>query len=152
MRRSTGGKTRKSDESVIRMESEKIEITFGREFPDVHATFIFRNGNPDAPARQLVGFPDFGAAVQEAKRRNPKADAPWFPLEDSVAPLESMRTLVDGKEVKSELQYGFIARAEERRRDNLLILWADEAGPNQAMQRCSQPLAVLAAADLILVR
>lgn len=32
------------EESVIRMESEKIDVTFGREETKVHCRFVFRSG------------------------------------------------------------------------------------------------------------
>ena len=106
-RRATAG-----DESIVRMESEKITVRFGREKSDVVAHFVFRSGKTDAPARQLVGFPDFGAAYAEAHRRNPKDDAPWQPHENVAGAIEDMQTFVDGQPVPSKLDYGFVIEDE----------------------------------------
>ncbi len=100
------------EESVVRMESEKISVRFGREKSDVVARFVFRSGKPNAPARQLVGFPDFGAAYEEAHRRDPKGDAPWQPHENIAGAIEDLHTFVDGEEVASKLDYGFIIEDE----------------------------------------
>ena len=70
-------------ESVIRMRAERIEVEFGRKYSKVDAHFVFRSTKPDAPARQLVGFPDLSAAGDMAIQ----------------GPIEDMRTYVDGKEV-----------------------------------------------------
>ena len=98
----------KGDESIIRMESEQITVKFGRETSEVKARFVFRSYKPKEPARQLVGFPDIGAAYKEAARRDPKGEAPWQPHENVAGPLKDMHTFVDGKEVESKLDYGFI--------------------------------------------
>ena len=99
----------KGKESVIRMRAEHIEVEFGRKYSKVDAHFVFRSTKPEAPARQLVGFPDDSAAFEEASRRDPTGelgvnDEP----PDIEGPIEDMRTYVDGKEVKSELKYGFV--------------------------------------------
>ena len=100
-------------ESVIRMESEQISVKFGRETSEVVARFVFRSGKPDAPARQLVGFPDLGAAMKEADRRDPKNKASWHREDNLSGPLMDLRTLVDGKEVESKLDYGYIIEDED---------------------------------------
>lgn len=102
----------KGAESIIRMESERIQVQFGRKFSDVDARFVFRSGKPDAPARQLVGFPDIGASYAEAGRRNPKGDASWYPHDNVTGPLENLHTFVDGREVQSDLQYSFVVEDE----------------------------------------
>jgi hypothetical protein len=84
-------------ESVIRMRAERIEVEFGILYSKVDAHFAFRSTKPDAPARQLVGFPDLSAPAENAST-----------LPQSNGPIENMRTYVDGKEVKSELKYGFV--------------------------------------------
>lgn len=90
----------KGDESVIRMRAERIEVEFGRRYSKVDAHFVFRSTKPDAPARQLVGFPDLSAAA-----KNAPIGLPW---ENTNGPIEDMHTYVDGKDVKSELKYGFV--------------------------------------------
>ncbi len=102
----------KGEESIIRMESEQISVKFGRETSDVIARFVFRSGKAGAPARQLVGFPDIGASYEEGKRRDPKGNAPWQPQENVTGALENLKTFVDGQEVKSDLQYGYIIEDE----------------------------------------
>ena len=101
------------EESVIRMESETITVKFGPERSQVVARFVFRSYKPKDPARQLVGFPDFGAAHEEADRRDPKGDAPWQPQENTSGPLQNLHTFVDGKEVESRLDYGYVQTTEE---------------------------------------
>lgn len=100
------------DESIIRMESEQITVKFGRETSEVKARFVFRSYKPKEPARQLVGFPDIGAAYKEAARRDPNGEAPWQPHENVSGPLKDMHTFVNGKEVESKLDYGFIQTDE----------------------------------------
>ena len=102
------------EESIIRMESEQITVRFGREHSDVVARFVFRSYKPKEPARQLVGFPDFGAAYKEAERRDPDGKAVWQPSENVAGPLQNLRTLVDGKEVESKLDYGFVQITEDQ--------------------------------------
>ena len=100
-------------ESVIRMESERITVKFGRKTSEVTARFVFRSYKPKEPARQLVGFPDYGAALKEGERRDPKGEASWHGDLNVTGPLEEMRTFVDGKEVESKLDYGFVAMTED---------------------------------------
>jgi len=125
-------------ESVIAMTSEHLRFKFGKQFTDVSATFTFRSGKKGAAAKQIVGFPDIGAAVEETfrrnsdldaaakelHRRNPGADAKAtddmlnrrfghffvnsFIEGDFAGPLQHLQTFVDGAEVKSELKYGFV--------------------------------------------
>jgi hypothetical protein len=95
-------------ESVIAMTSETLEIAFGRQFTDVTARFTFRSSKKEGVARQLVGFPDVGAAVAESARRSPKGDAPWINEDNVVGPLKDLKTFVDGRQVKSEKQFGYV--------------------------------------------
>ena len=118
-----------SDESIVRMESEKITVRFGKKASEVTARFVFRSAKPDAPARQLVGFPDFGAAFKEAERRDPKGDAPWQPHENVSGEIENLRTFVDNEEVPSKLDYGYIVDDEKvgwkpgTPKDGTLMAW-----------------------------
>lgn len=41
---------------------------------EVTARFTFRSSKKDVPARQLVGFPDVGAAIKESERHAPNGD------------------------------------------------------------------------------
>ncbi len=103
----------KGDESIIRMESEKITVKFGKETSEVKARFVFRSYKPKDPARQLVGFPDYGAANKEGERRDPKGDAPWHGDLNVTGPLKDMHTFVDGKEVESKVEYGFVQMTDD---------------------------------------
>ena len=94
-------------ESVIAMTSETIDIGFGREYTDVVARFTFRSSKKDGVARQLVGFPDMGAAVEESARRSPKGEDSWVNEENVVGPLEKLKTYVDSRPVKSEMKFGY---------------------------------------------
>jgi hypothetical protein len=99
-------------ESVIAMVREELNIEFGLEHTDVHAKFVFRNTKKTAPARQIVGFPDFGAALKEASRRDPSGEKISTPDREAlmlgIDPLENLRTFVNGEERKSSLQYGWV--------------------------------------------
>lgn len=102
----------KDKESVIRMLAEHIEVEFGKEYSKVDAHLIFRSTKPDAPARQLVGFPDpSGIEVGGGREYSKVGDAHFIfrsAKPDASGPIEDMRTYVDGKEIKSELKYGFV--------------------------------------------
>ncbi|WP_395750253.1 hypothetical protein [Prosthecobacter sp.] len=75
-------------ESVVRMVSEKIDITFGKTETHVHCRFVFRSSKAGADAVQILGFPDF--------------------LTDSdTGTIRSMISRVDGKEVASKKQRGW---------------------------------------------
>jgi hypothetical protein len=76
------------EESVIRMVSEKIDITFGRETSRVHCVFVFRNTRKSGDAKQTVGFPDF------------------IDTGGDVGRIISMRSKVNGKEVEAEIKRG----------------------------------------------
>ena len=71
-------------ESIIRMESERITVKFGRTTSEVKARFVFRSYKPKEPARQLVGFPDTGAAYEEAARRDPKGEATTWLVQSAI--------------------------------------------------------------------
>jgi hypothetical protein len=97
-------------ESVIRMQSEHLVISFGKKWTEVRATFVFRNTKKSSPAMQIVGFPDIGAAQLEARRRDPKGER-IFAIEQETpisGVLHGMRTFVNGKEQKSKLRYGWV--------------------------------------------
>jgi hypothetical protein len=88
-------------ESPVRMMTEHIEVEFGYKNTDVHCTFVFRNTGKKGTVEQLVGFPDIGAAVDEAQRREPDSV-----IKQSVntTGIRNLRTFVDGKAVKSVLR------------------------------------------------
>lgn len=119
----------KGDESIIRMESERITVKFGRKTSEVTARFVFRSYKPKEPARQLVGFPDYGAANKEGDRRDPKGEAPWRGDLNVSGELQNMHTFVDGKEVESKLDYGFVIMDEDAGwkpgtpKDGVLMAW-----------------------------
>lgn len=81
----------KGEESVIRMVSEKIDITFGKPRSKVHCRFVFRSTKPGQPAKQIVGFPD------------------GLPSNDlwDVGHIESMKTRIDGKEIVANKEQGW---------------------------------------------
>ena len=97
-------------ESPVRMVREVLHVDFGKKTTDVEAKFTFRNTQAGAPVKQLVGFPDVGAAEDEQLRRdkekNPKAS---FEYVNSTGPLLRMKTYLNGKLHPSELRYGAIA-------------------------------------------
>ncbi|MDR3404532.1 MAG: hypothetical protein P4L99_18670 [Chthoniobacter sp.] len=97
-------------ESIIRMQSEELHIAFGKKWTEVDAKFVFRNTKKGAPAVQIVGFPDIGAAQSEAIRRDPKREK-VFAVEQETpisGVLHGMRTFVNGVEQKSKLRYGWV--------------------------------------------
>lgn len=117
------------EESIIRMESEQISVKFGREHSEVVARFVFRSYKPKESARQLVGFPDYGAANEEGERRDPKGEAAWHGDLNTTGPLRDLRTFVDGKEVESKLDYGYVKMGEDdgwtpgTPKDGVLMAW-----------------------------
>lgn len=119
----TGGT--EGPESPVRMEREELRIEFGKKTTDVVAKFTFRNTHAGPPVRQLVGFPDLGAAEKEQLRRdrekNPKAD---FEGVNSTGPLLQMKTLVNGKPRASELRYGAIGIDQK----DFPLPWRDRKG------------------------
>jgi hypothetical protein len=78
------------DESVIRMVSEKIDVTFGKETSRVHCRFVFRSGKKEGVARQTVGFPDM---ILE---------------EGDAGAIQIIETRVNGKSVKASKKRGWI--------------------------------------------
>lgn len=97
-------------ESPVRMVREELRVDFGKTTTDVEAKFTFRNTQAGEPVKQLVGFPDIGAADDEQLRRdrekNPKAS---FEGVNLTGPLLAMKTFVNGQARKSELRFGEIA-------------------------------------------
>ncbi len=89
---------RHGPESVIRMVREHLAITFGKEETAVRATFVFRNTKTDAPARQIVGFPD-----RTKMFHNEMDDG-----SDLSGPLQDLVTFVNGKERKSRPLRGWV--------------------------------------------
>lgn len=81
----------KGEESVIRMVSEKIDITFGKNQSKVHCRFVFRSTKPGQPAKQIVGFPDLIRTDDDG----------------DVASIQSMTTKIDGKEVVAKKEEGW---------------------------------------------
>jgi hypothetical protein len=101
-------------ESPVRMVAEHIKVDFGYRYTDVHCTFTFRNTLKNGAVEQLVGFPDVGAALDEMNRREPQyADS--LDEEVNTAPIRKMHTLVNGRTVKSQLQFGDARRGDEER-------------------------------------
>jgi len=101
-------------ESVIRMQSEKLHIVFGKKWTEVDAKFVFRNTKKNSPAVQIVGFPDIGAAQVEARRRDPKGEK-IFAVEQETpltGVLRDMHTFVNGVEQKSQLRYGWVKEVD----------------------------------------
>lgn len=79
----------KGDESVIRMVSEKIDITFGKNESKVHCRFVFRSTKKEGDAKQKLGFPDF---ILDG---------------GDQGSITAMKTLVDGKEVAAKKELGW---------------------------------------------
>jgi len=99
----------KGSESVIQMVSERLTIQFGRDYTEVTARFVFKSTKKNAPARQLVGFPDLGAARAEAGRRK---EATVYEG-DLNGPLENLQTSINGKSVTATLRYGYIKESND---------------------------------------
>lgn len=76
-----------NEESIIRMESETIDITFGRKESKVHCRFVFRSGKNSGDAVQTLGFPDHEG--------------------QDVNPILKMTTTVDGVEVAVKKEKGW---------------------------------------------
>lgn len=76
------------EESVIRMVSEKIDITFGKETSRVKCRFVFRSAKESGDAKQLVGFPDLVG-------------------EGDQSSILSMVTKVNGETVTAEKKKGY---------------------------------------------
>src|SRR4051812_45893175 len=52
-------------ESPVRMVREVLRVDFGKATTELEAKFTFRNTQAGPPVKQLVGFPDLGAAEDE---------------------------------------------------------------------------------------
>lgn len=78
----------RGEESVVRMVSEKIDITFGRTETHVHCRFVFRSSKTGGDAVQVLGFPDFHT-------------------EADTGSIHSMVSRVDGREVPSKKLLGW---------------------------------------------
>lgn len=75
-------------ESVVRMVSEKIDITLGKQETHVHCRFVFRSSKAGADAVQMLGFPDFHTGAD-------------------TGTIHSMISRVNGKEVPSKKLRGW---------------------------------------------
>ncbi|MEM7015124.1 MAG: hypothetical protein AAF585_27010, partial [Verrucomicrobiota bacterium] len=82
------------EESIVQMVKEHIEVKFGKKHADVVVKFTFRSHKKEGNAKQLLGFPD--------EFHTPGRD--W----DVSGPLKNMKTLVNGKKVKSKVQSGLL--------------------------------------------
>jgi hypothetical protein len=87
------------------MVAERIEVDFGYRYTDVHCAFTFRNTLNNDAVEQLVGFPDVGAALEEMNRREPQ-NADTLGEMVNTSPIRKMRTQVNGRTMKSQLQFG----------------------------------------------
>lgn len=96
-------------ESVIKLVSENLDIQFGKKECSVAVCFTFRNTRTDKVAKQLLGFPDIGAAQKKVTRQKNVIYPEWI----MAGPLKKMRTFINGKEVPSKLEYGFIDYGED---------------------------------------
>jgi hypothetical protein len=83
----------KGDESVVRMVSEKIDITFGKKISKVHCRFVFRSTKAKGDAKQILGFPDLVG-------------------EQDSGPIRSMITKIDGVEVKGKVESGYFTNED----------------------------------------
>lgn len=90
----------KGEESVVRMVSEKIDITFGKEQSKVHCRFVFRSTKTSGDAKQTLGFPDLVG-------------------EDDSGEIRSMITKIDGKEVEGKVEDGYFINEDSMPRGAL---------------------------------
>jgi hypothetical protein len=94
-------------ESVVRMESEHLDLAIGKQFASVVARFVFRNSLA-VPAKQLVGFPDVGAAQVEAdKHLNTRGGVAAY-MGPISGPLLDVHTRVGAVEVASPVRFGYV--------------------------------------------
>jgi hypothetical protein len=107
---SRGPEPLENTECPVRMVSEHIEVAFGAERSVVHCTFHFRNTRTDGPVTQLLGFPDEGAAIVEAKKRG------WTLMDPTLSPIIHMRTAVNHQPMKSELHLVEVMPGDEGQR------------------------------------
>lgn len=84
-----------SDESVIEMVSETIDIHFGKTQSTVTCRFTFRSTKTEGDARQTVGFPD----VLTGDDAN-------------VGAIRSLETSINGKSVEAKKQAGWFETTE----------------------------------------
>ncbi len=112
-------------ESPVRMVREELRVEFGKKTTDVEAKFTFRNTQAGAPVKQLVGFPDIGAAEAEQLRRDKEKDPKAsFEGVNSTGPLLAMKTFVNDKPRQSGLRYGEIALDK----NNFPLPWRNRKG------------------------
>ncbi len=104
-------------ESPVRMMAEHLEIGFGYRNTEVHCTFTFRNTGSDQSVEGMVGFPDIGAALDEALRR--KAD-PVLAETVNTTRLRHLVTRVNGRKVRSDLRFGPL---DQRRGTGSYSIW-----------------------------
>lgn len=103
---SRGPEPLESSESPIRMVSEHIEVDFYRGHSTVHCTFHFKN-TAEHPVKQMLGFPDEGAAIDRARQRG------WPLADPTLSPILRMRTEVNGHPAKSKLHVVEVAPGKE---------------------------------------
>jgi hypothetical protein len=94
-------------ESVVRMESEHLDLVIGKKISSVIARFVFRN-SLQVPAKQLVGFPDVGAAQEEADKHQGTRQGVAAYMGPVAGPLLEVQTRVDGQEVSSPVRFGYV--------------------------------------------
>jgi hypothetical protein len=114
--------TATGQESPVRMVAEQLEVQFGKRRTTVHCTFTFRNTRKSGTIEQLVGFPDTGAAEAELRRVSLRKGNP-DPEIDRSAPLEHLRTWVNGRRVKSELRYGHTRPSDAKDSEGTDWMW-----------------------------
>lgn len=105
-------------ESKIRMASETLRFDVGKTSTTVRAKFIFENTDKNNPIRQRTGFPDqFLASNKVPKSLTQKQESMLEEGFDYTPDIETygfsgrmsnMRTMVNGKFIKSDIEYGFV--------------------------------------------
>lgn len=100
-------------ESPVSMDKEVLVFKFGFDQTNVAASFYLRN-TTEKPVTQWTGFPDEALGASKDAARDPAAGI--FPM----APLNNMKTFVNGKMIKSKIRYGRVKYGTD---ENVLMAW-----------------------------
>lgn len=102
-------------ESPLRLVEEELTFRFGRWRTSVVARFVFENTRADSTVRELSGFPDVHGSVEDTWSGPvyKPGEAAVFDRENRRNPLRDMVTRIDGRRVKSDVRFGFVAVVPE---------------------------------------
>jgi len=95
----------KAKQIPVQLISEHLVINFGRRETHVKLKLTFRNRDPAAVIKQIIGFPDVGAA----RLRSPKRA---YDITSS-GPIKNLRTFLNGIQRKTTLRYDYVRKLDE---------------------------------------